>query len=76
MNTLGKITEAIYQETGFENSSESTTLEEIGVDSLEFVSLMHAISSAAGEIPESEWAAINTVGDIARIAESHAHVSG
>lgn len=65
MNRLEKVKQIIAEELGCENVSGETTLEDLGVDSLEFVSLMQAIGRELGEIPEEKWAQIETVGDIA-----------
>lgn len=42
----------------------STRLEEIGVDSLEFLNLIICIKQEVGEIPENLYHLLNTVGDI------------
>lgn len=57
----------ICRETGFspEEISRETTLEALGIDSLEFLNLMLAIRAEVGEIPQDEYGRINTVGDIA-----------
>lgn len=63
-----KLAEVLARETGISADSlySSTTLESLGIDSLEFLSLMHAIRDAIKEIPESRFAYLNTVGDIER----------
>lgn len=76
MNILEKVRQIIAEELGRDSVDQATTLEELGVDSLEFSALMVAVSRQVGEIPDSEWETLNTVGDIARAAEKYAQVSG
>jgi acyl carrier protein len=65
MSLFEQVRKIIAEETGSNESwiTESTTLDSLGVDSLEFVSLMQAIG-AIKSIPESRYYALNTVGDI------------
>jgi acyl carrier protein len=58
----------IEQETG-QSVTEETSLSEMGLDSLEFVSLLQAISEKIQAIPETHWPMLNTVGDIAKVLE-------
>ena len=57
----------ICRETGatLGEISRETTLDALGIDSLEFLNLMLAIKAEVGEIPQDEYGRINTVGDIA-----------
>lgn len=57
----------ISVETNTANVTPETKLEDLGVDSLEFVSLMLAIGGQFKEIPDSRWSELDTVGDIIRI---------
>ena len=68
MDDLRKVREIIANELGLspEIIGADTVLEELGIDSLEFVSLMQAIGKEIAEIPESKWERLRTVGDIAR----------
>jgi acyl carrier protein len=59
-----RIYELLERETGATNVSESTTLASLGIDSLEFVSLMQCISNEIKKIPESRYHALDTVGDL------------
>jgi len=54
----------LERELGAKNLDESTTLEAMGIDSLEFVSLMQCIGHEIKFIPESKYHALNTVGDL------------
>lgn len=76
MSTLEKVIKIIGEELGRENVSEADTLEGLGLDSLEFSSIMLAVSKQVAEIPESEWEHLNTVGDIAQAVTKYAEVSG
>jgi acyl carrier protein len=67
MNTLEKIKQVIAEELGRDDVTAETSLEELGIDSLEFVSLMQALGRAISDIPETRWEEIKTVGDIERI---------
>lgn len=66
---ISRLLAVICRETGAnpEEIDESTTLESLGVDSLEFLNLMIAIKSEIGEIPQDEYGSLNTIGDIANI---------
>ena len=46
-------------------ATHSTTLEELGIDSLDFISLMQVMN-----IPKEKYPSINTVGDIVRACEN------
>lgn len=66
MTTLEKLQHIIQRDFDVSDVSLETPLTTIGMDSLEFVALMQAVENETGRaIPESSWAAINTVGDIA-----------
>jgi acyl carrier protein len=73
VNTIDKIKQLISQELG-RNVEAETTMEELGLDSLEFVALMQAVSKETGDIPESRWEEVKTVGDLERLVEEYAHV--
>lgn len=70
MSTLDKIIRIIGEELGREKVTAENTLEDLGLDSLEFVFLMTAIAKEIAEIPESKWAGIHTVGDLVRALEA------
>lgn len=53
----------ISEETG-RTVTLQTSLDDLGMDSLDFVSLMQEIGKVYQEIPESEWSNLNTVQDI------------
>ncbi len=72
MSTMEKLKHVFGEELGRENVAESNTLEELKLDSLEFVFLMGAIGKVIAEIPEEKWARIHTVGDIVRILDQDA----
>lgn len=75
MTTLEKITSLLSDELDLHNITAGTSLEALGLDSLEFASLMTSIGKEIADIPESEWGGINTIGDILRLTEKYAHVS-
>jgi len=63
------IEDVIERETG-QVVNENTLLEDLNIDSLEFVDLLLAISNETGKsVPDSKVSELNTVGDIARVAE-------
>lgn len=53
----------IEAETGIEVTPE-TRLEDLPIDSLDFIELLHVIGERFGEIPDAAIAKINTVGDL------------
>lgn len=62
-----KLFALLERELGATSVSESTTLAALGVDSLEFVSIMQCISNEIKSIPESKYYALDTVGDLLRV---------
>lgn len=58
----------ISRETGIpeDQLSLETTIEQLKIDSLEFVDLMLVISSEIKDIPQERISYINTIGDIVR----------
>ena len=44
----------------------STSLEDLGIDSLEFVELIQTIEKKFKTIPKERWGSLDTVGDIAK----------
>jgi acyl carrier protein len=65
-----KIFSIIERETDQKCTTE-TTLEELGVDSLELLDLLMAIEQETGlSVPDSRLAELHTVGDIIGIAAS------
>jgi acyl carrier protein len=72
MTTLEKVIKVVAQETGRDPASlsESTFLDSLGLDSLEFVCLMQAIQNEIANVPDEQWANLNTVGGIARACEA------
>lgn len=69
MTILDKVISVVSRETGVRALDASTPLDSLGLDSLEFVCLMQAIQGEVADIPDSDWAAINTVGEIAAACE-------
>lgn len=59
----------VARETGAD-INENSRLDNLGLDSLEFVSLMVALQDIA-TIPDQEWVSLNTVRDIAEACERH-----
>lgn len=53
-------------ETGRERITADTSIDELGVDSLEFVSLMQQICEQFGDIPVERWGNLNTIADICK----------
>jgi acyl carrier protein len=62
-NTTNELLELIESETGKAVTPE-TRIDELGIDSLEFVCLMQSIEEKFKAIPEVEWSKLDTVGDI------------
>lgn len=62
----GKFLQLVAHETGLdaERLSLDTSIEEIGLDSLEFLELLLAIGEAYHTIPDSAIPKIHTLGDI------------
>lgn len=71
MTTLEKVIAVVSRETGAENLQESTFLDSLGLDSLEFLSLMQAIEKDIAPIPDVEWIGLNTVHSIVQACERH-----
>lgn len=69
---IEKVIAVVNEETG-KSASETSTFEELGLDSLDFVSLMLAVENKLGvRIPEEKYPTIESVADLSRvIAESH-----
>lgn len=63
-----RILEICKRESGVSGLSESSRLDDMNLDSLEFVQLMVCINSEVKDIPDAEWARMNTIGDIVRAA--------
>lgn len=53
-------------EKSADSISASTTLEDLGIDSLEFIELLQAIEDEMGRVPDHAIAHIETVGDIVK----------
>jgi acyl carrier protein len=68
MNTLEKVIAVVGRETGADIEA-STRLDSLNIDSLEFVCLMQTIQGEVADVPDSEWAAIETVNDIAEACD-------
>lgn len=70
-NRIDAILKLIAEETGFprEQLTTSVKIEDLGIDSLDFVSLIQSISEKFKEIPDSEIAGLHSVGDIVRLAQ-------
>jgi acyl carrier protein len=58
--------ELIAEETGRPDVEYTTKLEDLGIDSLDFVDLMMRIEQRFKAIPKEKWGELDTVGDIAR----------
>ena len=59
------VEEVIRQETGCGELDDSTRLDSLVADSLEFLSLVSAIENAFGiKIPDSKYTEVHTVGDL------------
>ena len=69
MSALEKVIAVISAETGAGQVSASTRLDSLGLDSLEFVCLMQAIQNTVADVPDGEWASMETVGDIAEACD-------
>lgn len=67
--TYSLLIDLISQETGVsvEQISETTKLEDLGIDSLDFVDLMQAISEKFKPIAQEKYAEVNTVGDLLKL---------
>lgn len=62
---LEKLRSLIEEQTGKADIGASTRLDSLGIDSLEFLSLMLEIQREFDRIiPDSEWPNLHTVGDI------------
>lgn len=66
MAKLAQVAEIISQETDVpaETIKPETTIEDLGVDSLEFMDLLLVIEDKCGQVPSQRIAHINTVGDL------------
>lgn len=66
--TNGILIALIAEETGvpLADVTLDTKLEDLGVDSLDFLDLMQVIGEKFKPIPEAQFAELNTVGDIAK----------
>lgn len=61
-----KLLDIISRETGYRREilSMDTPIDSLGIDSLEFVELMLAISNEIGEVPRESYPSLQTVRDI------------
>ena len=59
------VLEFISEEVGRTVTAE-TRIEDLGIDSLDFISLIQSIGEKFKEIPDSEFVKLNTVGDIVK----------
>jgi acyl carrier protein len=64
-DTAHSLLEIIEAET-FQKVTLETSIDELNLDSLDFVDLMMVICAKIKPIPELEWAKFDTVGDIAK----------
>ena len=63
---FNKLSKLITLETGYERVTPETTLEDLGIDSLEFLALIRAVEEGFGvEIPTDDLVKLQTVNDIA-----------
>ena len=65
-STTVLLIELIAEETGRPHVEYTTKLEDLGIDSLDFVDLMMCIEQKFKKIPKEKWGQLDTVGDIAR----------
>lgn len=66
--TSGVLIALLSEETGvpMADITLETKLEDLGVDSLDFLDLMQVIGEKFKPIPEAQFAELSTVGDIAK----------
>jgi acyl carrier protein len=69
MTTLEKVIAVIFSETGTDGITRDTRLDSLGLDSLEFVCLMKEIQETVADVPDAEWARMETVGEIAEACD-------
>lgn len=60
----------VMEETGAKQLSEAMTFSELGVDSLDFVSMMQAIEKEFGPIPKANVIGVETVGNLIEVVEA------
>ncbi len=60
----------VEAESGKKGLTLSSRLDELGLDSLEFVELMLEVSRVFKDIPDAEWSQLETIGDIAAKLET------
>jgi acyl carrier protein len=59
------VLQIVCRETGSNDVTPTTSLDELGLDSLEFIDLLVTVSTETGvEIPQANYATINTVNDL------------
>ena len=63
-NAADELLKVIQDETGL-RAELNTPVDDLGLDSLEFVDLMMVISAKIKPVPEAIWAKFDTVADIA-----------
>lgn len=62
-----RLIQLIEQETAKSGITLSTTLDDLGIDSLEFIQLLQTIETEGiGRVPDSKIAHIETVGDLVK----------
>lgn len=74
MDVFDKLREIISQSTDVneENISPETTLDELGLDSIDLVDLIMTVEDAFSvSVPDEEFENIKSVSDIAEIIEKH-----
>lgn len=71
MSTLEKIKQIISDDLVRSDFTDSTTLEQLAIDSLDLIDLMHAIEAAFQiEIPDDEFPQVSfTIADLAALVE-------
>lgn len=60
----------VMEESGVKQLGEATTFEELGMDSLDFVSMIQAIEKEFGPIPKSHLIGIENVGNLIDVVEA------
>lgn len=61
------VLQIVCRETGLNEVAPSTSLDDLGLDSLEFLDLIVKVSAETGvSIPQADYGTINTVNDLIR----------
>lgn len=60
------IIEIAKQESGRDDITAETALDELGLDSLGLLEFLHLVCSEVKDIPVEKWSKLNTIGDVIR----------